>query len=105
MSVDGDFPLSPSCRLRWDGTASTVKFPSGVSVKFPALGSPRYINLDYGMSAQVTREDGSVDTNVWSGLQGKLFGVTLEPNVPTDWELSAGMTLEVTPRYLRAPLS
>ena len=100
VSVDGDYPLSPSCRLRWDGTASTVKFPTGVTVTFPELGSPRYINLDYGMSAQVTREDGSVDTSVWSGLQGKLFGVTLEPNVPTDWELSAGMVLEVTPRYL-----
>ena len=100
VSVDGDDPLSPSCRLLWDGSESTVKFPNGVEITFPELGSSRIINLDYGMSAQATREDGSVDTSVWSGLQGKLHGVTLTPNEASSWELSSGMTLEVTPRYL-----
>lgn len=94
----GDFP--PSMRLRWTGEASSVKFPDGRSVVFPALGAERIINLDFGMSAQVTRPDGTVDTNTWSGINGAVHGMSLEPNEPTEWVLGDGMTLEVSPRYL-----
>ena len=94
----GDLP--PSLRLHWTGEASSVTFPDGRKVTFPELGAERYINLDFGMSAQVTRPDGTVDTNVWSGINGVVHGMTLAPNEPTEWVLGAGMTLEVTPRYL-----
>ena len=100
VMVDGDEPLSPSLRLHWTGAASSVTFPDGRKVTFPRLGAERYINLDFGMSGQVTRPDGTVDTNAWSGVNGLVHGMTLTPNEPTEWVLGAGMTLEVSPRYL-----
>ena len=102
----GDFGLSPTgdlppvLKLRWDGVETHVTFPDGRSLNFPALGSERIINLDFGMAGQVTRPDGTVDTNVWSGLQGKVHGMSLAPHELTEWDLGPGMTLEVTPRYL-----
>ena len=100
VMVDGDEPLAQSMRLHWTGEASSVTFPDGRKVTFPELGAERYINLDFGMAAQVTRPDGTVDTNAWSGINGAVHGMTLAPNEPTEWVLGAGMTLEVTPRYL-----
>lgn len=100
VMVDGDAPLVPSLRLRWSGEESHVTFPDGRRINFPALGAQRLINLDFGMSAQVTRPDGSVDTQVWSGLRGKVHGMTLAPHEVSEWSLGSGMTLEVTPRYL-----
>lgn len=94
----GDFP--PSLRLRWTGEESHVTFPDGRKITFPVFGSERIINLDFGMSGQVTKPDGTVDTNVWSGLQGKVQGMTLTPHETYEWVLGPGMSLEVTPRYL-----
>ena len=94
------FRSAQSMRLHWTGEASSVTFPDGRKVTFPKLGAERYINLDFGMAAQVTRPDGTVDTNAWSGINGAIHGMTLAPNEPTEWVLGAGMTLEVTPRYL-----
>lgn len=98
LVTPGDLP--PSLRLRWTGEESHVTFPDGRKVNFPVFGSERIINLDFGMSGQVTKPDGTVDTNVWSGLQGKVQGMTLTPYETYEWGLGAGMTLEVTPRYL-----
>ena len=98
LVAPGDLP--PSLRLRWTGEESHVTFPDGRKVNFPVFGSERIINLDFGMSGQVTKPDGTVDTNVWSGLQGKVQGMTLTPHETYEWVLGAGMTLEVTPRYL-----
>lgn len=96
----GDRPLWPLLKLHWDGSATSVTFPTGVTVHFPPIGVPRTINLDRGMSGQVTRPDGSVDTASWSALQGTVTGVVLRPGSPSLWEIGAGMTLEVTPRFL-----
>ena len=98
LVAPGDLP--PSLRLRWTGEESHVTFPDGRKVNFPVFGSERIINLDFGMAGQVTRPDGTVDTNVWSGLQGKVHGMSLTPHELTEWDLGPGMTLEVTPRYL-----
>ena len=98
LVAPGDLP--PSLRLRWTGEESHVTFPDGRKVNFPVFGSERIINLDFGMSGQVTKPDGTVDTNVWSGLQGKVQGMTLTPHETYEWVLGAGMSLEVTPRYL-----
>lgn len=92
--------VAPRLLLRWDGSETHVTFPDGRRLNFPALGSERIINLDFGMYGQVTKPDGTVDTNVWSGLQGKVQGMTLTPHETYEWVLGAGMTLEVTPRYL-----
>lgn len=100
VRVPGDKPLSPSCRLVWDGSATSVTFPSGLTVNLPAIGVTRYINLDRGMSGQMTRPDGTVDTGGWSSLQGVVSGISLRPNVDSSWVLGPGLTLEVTPRYL-----
>ena len=98
LTPTGDLP--PVLKLRWDGAETHVKFPDGRRIDFPALGSERIINLDFGMAGQVTRTDGTVDTNVWSGLQGKVHGMSLTPHELTEWDLGNGMTLEVMPRYL-----
>lgn len=98
LTPTGDLP--PVLKLRWDGSGTYVTFPDGRRIDFPALGSERIINLDFGMAGQVTRTDGTVDTNVWSGLQGKVHGMSLTPHELTEWDLGPGMTLEVTPRYL-----
>lgn len=98
LVAPGDLP--PSLRLRWTGEESHVTFPDGRKVNFPVFGSERIINLDFGMSGQVTKPDGTVDTNVWSGLQGKVQGMTLTPYETYEWVLGAGMSLEVTPRHL-----
>ena len=98
LTPTGDLP--PALKLRWDGSETHVAFPDGRRLNFPALGSERIINLDFGMAGQVTRTDGTVDTNVWSGLQGKVHGMSLTPHELTEWNLGPGMTLEVTPRYL-----
>lgn len=96
----GDRPLAPSCRLAWDGRATSVTFPSGLTVNLPNIGMERHINLDRGMSGQMTRPDGTVDTGGWSSLQGIVHGVSLRPGVETTWVLGDGIVLEVTPRYL-----
>lgn len=100
VRVGGDRPLSPSLRLRWDGQATSVIFPSGLRVNLPAIGVERIINLDRGMSGQMTRPDGTVDSGGWSSLQGIVHGVSLRPGEETTWVLGAGIALEVTPRYL-----
>lgn len=100
IRVRGDRPLSPSLRLAWDGSATSVTFPSGLKLNLPNVGGRRFINLDRGMSGQVTREDGSVDTGGWSALQGLVHGLSLRPGDTSDWVLGPGLTLEVTPRFL-----
>lgn len=97
---EGDRPLSPRCRLLWDGSATSVTFPSGLTVSLPEIGVERIINLDRGMSGQVLRPDGTVDTGGWSALQGVVHGVSLRPKVESRWVLGDGVTLEVTPRFL-----
>ena len=98
--VQGDQPLSPSMRLRWDGRATSVGFPTGLTLNLAATGLARYINLERGMSGQMTRPDGTVDTLGWSSLQGLVHGMSLRPGSESTWSLGPGLTLEVTPRYL-----
>lgn len=100
VNPPGDRPLSPSLRLVWDGRATSFQFPSGLRVNLPAIGVTRIINLDRGMSGQMTRPDGTVDTGGWSSLQGIVSGVSLRPGVDSIWFIGEGLTLEVTPRYL-----
>ena len=90
----------PSLKLRWDGSATTVGFPDGRVVKLPAISGVRFINLDYGMSGQVTFESGLVDSVAWSQLRGLVSGITLTPHESYSFVLGDGLTLEVTPRYL-----
>lgn len=98
--VQGDKPLSPSMRLRWDGQATAIGFPTGLTLNLAATGLERFINLDRGMSGQMTRPDGTVDTLGWSSLQGLVHGMSLRPGSQSTWSLGPGLTLEVTPRYL-----
>lgn len=98
--VRGDRPLSPKMRLVWDGSATSVTFPSGLKLNLAAGEGVRFIDLDRGMSGQVTRPDGSVDTLGWSALQGLVHGMSLRPGSESSWVLGSGMTLEVTPRFL-----
>lgn len=100
VRAQGDRPLSPSLRLVWDGSATSVTFPSGLKLNLPAIGSERNINLDRGMSGQMTRPDGSVDTGGWSSLQGLVSGVSLRPGVESLWVIGSGLRLDVTPRFL-----
>ena len=90
----------PSLRLKWDGSSTSVTFPSGVTVALPKWSGPRVINLDYGYSGQVSTPEGEIDTLAWSSLQGTISGMTLEPYTPATFVLGAGLELEVTPRYL-----
>ena len=92
--------LPPSLRLKWDGSATSATFPDGRTVNLPAITGARVINLDYGYSGQVTFESGLVDSVVWSQLRGLVTGLTLTPHEPANFVLGAGLTLEVTPRYL-----
>lgn len=100
INVDGDRPLSPKLGLIWDGRATSVTFPTGLTVHLPEIGVQRHINLDRGMSGQMTRPDGTVDSGGWSSLQGVVHGVSLRPGVDSHWVLGEGVTLEVTPRFL-----
>lgn len=100
VNPGGDRPLAPSLKLIWDGSETSFRFPSGLQVNLPAIGAERHINLDRGMSGQMTRPDGTVDSGGWSSLQGIVSGVTLRPGEDSVWVLGAGITLEVTPRYL-----
>lgn len=92
--------LPPSLRLKWDGSATSITFPTGSTVNLPAITGTRFINLDYGYSGQVTFESGLVDSVAWSQLRGLVTGLTLAPHEPANFILGAGLTLEVTPRYL-----
>lgn len=101
IRVKGHDPLSPSCRLVWDGQATSVTFPSGITVTLPAVtGGTRYINMDRGMMGQVTKPDGTVDSVVWSALQSSIKGITLTPSQQSTWTLGSGLQLHVTPRYI-----
>lgn len=101
VRVPGDEPLSPSCRLVWDGRATSFRPEMGTTITLPAVtGGTRYINLDRGMMGQVTKPDGTVDTLVWSALQGLVLGVSLTPYIDSPWILGDGLTLEVTPRFI-----
>ena len=99
VAVPGDLP--PSLRLRWDGSETSFKLPSGLRVGLTrgAIGT-RLINLDRGMQGQVTTEGGVVDSFAWSSLRGVLVGETLTPYRPYSFELGEGLELLATPRYL-----
>ena len=100
VTAEGDAPLVSSCRLVWDGQATSFQVPGGQTVDLQAVSGQRFINLDRGMTGQVTTTDGVVDSVTWSALLGKVHGVSLDPGSVTQWQLGAGLTLEVTPRYL-----
>lgn len=100
VHAKGDAPLASSCRLVWDGRATSFKVPGGDTIFLTSVSGKRFINLDRGMTGQVTTDTGSVDSATWSALLGKVHGVSLEPGSATEWQLGAGLTLEVTPRYL-----
>ena len=89
----------PSLRLKWDGSATSVTFPTGQTVHLPQIAGERFINLDYGYSGQVTYPDGKPDSAAWSALQGLVGGITIEPYEAASFTLGDGLALEVTPRY------
>lgn len=90
----------PSVRLRWNGSATQVTLPTGLTLSLPSIGGERVINLDYGYSGQVTYPDGTVDSGTWSLLRGAVGGLALEPYEKANFVLGGGLALEVTPRYL-----
>lgn len=98
VTTPGDLP--PKLRLKWDGRSTSFTLPSGLRVSLGSDPGTRWIDLERGMQGQVTDEDGNVDTGTWSSLRGVLVGETLQPHTKNDFQLGAGLTLEVTPRYL-----
>ena len=98
VAVPGDLP--PMLRLRWDGSETSFRLPSGLRVSLTRAAGTRFINLDWGMQGQITREDGTVDSLTWSSLRGVLVGETLTPHRLYSFELGAGLELLATPRYL-----
>lgn len=92
--------LPPLVRMRWDGRATSARFPAGNTVLLGSTGVERWINLERGFMGQVTDSAGVVDTGVWSALRGAVTGVELTPHAKNHFELGDGLTLEVTPRYL-----
>ena len=98
VTVPGDLP--PKLRLKWDGRSTDFTLPSGLTVSLGSGPGTRWIDLERGMQGQVTDEDGNVDTGTWSSLRGVLVGETLQPHTKNDFQLGAGLTLEVTPRFL-----
>lgn len=98
VAVPGDLP--PLLRLRWDGSETSFRLPSGLRVSLTRAAGTRFINLDRGMQGQITREDGTVDSLTWSSLRGVLVGETLTPHRLYSFELGAGLELLATPRYL-----
>lgn len=98
VAVPGDLP--PLLRLRWDGSETSFRLPSGLLVKLTRGAGTRFINLNYGMQGQVTTEAGEVDSLTWSSLRGVLVGETLTPHRRFVFELGEGLELLATPRYL-----
>lgn len=98
VAVPGDLP--PLLRLRWDGSETSFRLPSGLRVSLTRAAGTRFINLERGMQGQITREDGTVDSLTWSSLRGVLVGETLTPHRLYSFELGAGLELLATPRYL-----
>lgn len=92
--------LPPKLRLKWDGRSTSFTLPSGLRVSLAQGPGTRWIDLERGMQGQVTDEGGNVDTGTWSSLRGVLVGETLQPHTKNDFQLGAGLTLEVTPRFL-----
>jgi len=98
VAAGGDLP--PLLRLRWDGRATSVRFPAGNTVSLSSIGAERIINLDRGYMGQITDADGNVDSQSWSVLRGVIGGVEIAPGEVANFKLGAGLTLEVTPRFL-----
>ena len=98
LSAGGDLP--PLLKLKWDGRATSVRFPAGNTVSLSSIGAERVINLDRGYMGQVTDVDGNVDSQSWSVLRGVIGGVEIAPDEVAHFELGEGLTLEVTPRFL-----
>ena len=98
VTTPGDLP--PKLRLKWDGRSTNFTLPSGLTVRLGSGPGTRWIDLERGMQGQVTDEAGNVDTGTWSSLRGVLVGETLQPHTNNDFQLGAGLTLEVTPRFL-----
>ena len=90
-------PEAPKGLLGW------IKWMLGIREKaasYTPISGARFINLDRGMAGQITRPDGSVDSQTWSQLRGQVLGVSLEPHEVSHWVLEGAVGLEVTPRYL-----
>lgn len=98
VTVPGDLP--PKLRLKWDGRSTNFTLPSGLTVRLGSGPGTRWIDLERGMQGQVTDEDGNVDSGTWSSLRGVLVGETIQPHTKNNFQLGAGLTLEVTPRFL-----
>lgn len=98
VTVPGDVP--PKLRLKWDGRSTSFTLPSGLTVRLGSGPGTRWIDLERGMQGQVTDEDGNVDSGTWSSLRGVLVGETIQPHTKNNFQLGAGLTLEVTPRFL-----
>lgn len=98
VTAPGDLP--PKLRLKWDGRSTSFTLPSGLRISLAQGPGTRWIDLERGMQGQVTDEGGNVDTGTWSSLRGVLVGETLQPHTKNDFQLGAGLTLEVTPRFL-----
>lgn len=99
ITAGGNMP--PSTALRWTGAASSVTFPTGVTVTLPSVTPGSYlIDLNRGMSGHVTNADtGATEHAVWAALRGRMLGITLTPGETTTWTLTGGLTLEMTARY------
>lgn len=98
LAAGGDLP--PLLRLRWDGRATSVRFPAGNTVFLSPINKERVINLDRGFMGQVTDAEGNVDSQSWSALRAVIGGVEIAPGEVASFELGEGLTLEVTPRFL-----
>ncbi|MEJ6013820.1 hypothetical protein WG936_08225 [Corynebacterium sp. H127] len=92
--------VEASARIAWDGQATTLRNPYGESISLPNVGSQRYLDVNRGMYGHITFPDGTTDLSTWRALRASLAGITMEPGKEYGWNFGAGLTLEVTDRWL-----